>query len=134
MANSLAVEAKIANIGVITNYIDAILPNIEKKIKKRMHIAADEVFSNIVRHGQLSERAIVNVNIAVATDKSNAAITFTDCGVAFNPLEQADLYTAPSSVDDKVHGLGTYILVWTADCVEYRRDCCVNVLTMRFAL
>jgi len=131
-SSSLAVEAKIANISVITDYIDATLPNIDKQTKTRMYIAADEVFSNIVRHGRLSESATVNVGIAV--DKNNAAITFTDCGVVFNPLKQADLYTAPSSADDDVHGLGAFVLVQIADCVEYRRHGNTNILTITFAL
>jgi len=129
---SITIEARIANISIITHFIDTVLPNIDKKIKTRMYIAADEVFSNIVRHGRLPQNAAIDVNIDTTGDK--AVITFTDSGVPFNPLEQGGLYVAPSNANDRIDGLGTFLLAQIADGLEYQRRDETNILTLTFDL
>ena len=83
-----------------------------------LHVIVDEVCSNIVRHSGTSGFA---VDIAIEDDPGEVRVTFTDDGVAYDPLLHADPDTTLPVDKRPIGGLGIMMVKKMADEVSYRR-------------
>jgi anti-sigma regulatory factor (Ser/Thr protein kinase) len=126
--NELIVEAKLENINAVFDFIAEQLKNNPSKIRNKIHIAVDEIFSNIARYAYHAKTGKALVRILVAED---ITVEFEDCGVAYNPLSAKTPDTTLSAEDREVGGLGIFMVKQIMDSVEYRRDGSRNILTIR---
>ena len=88
----LTVEAKIDNIGIVTDFLDEALDAINCPMKAHMQIAValDELFTNIAHYSYAPSTG--NATIRVEPDKDNTSVTITliDSGIPFNPLSRKE--------------------------------------------
>ena len=76
--------------------------------------------ANIASHSGLDSREHVNVSLLLAKDR--LTLEFSDTGIPFNPLTQAD--SAPLGLESEhadVGGLGVHLLQALSDQQHYQR-------------
>jgi serine/threonine-protein kinase RsbW len=99
-----------------------------------LHVALDEVLSNVVRHAAVDQAAI-DVDVTFAMLGRAVEMTVSDGGPAFDPLHVAepDLTVAPE--DRQPGGLGIHLVKQLMHRVEYARAEGRNrlVMTWRFS-
>lgn len=88
-------------------------------------VAVEEIFVNVAHYAYKGETGDVDIEFKI-TDK--ASITFTDAGVAFDPLAKVDPDITASAEDRPIGGLGIYMVKKSMDGVEYNRIDGKNVL------
>ena len=130
--NEITVQATIENVPVVTAFLDEHLEAHDCSMKAQMQIdvAVDEIFSNIVFYAYHPEVGEATVGIEFDDSVPAAILTFSDSGVAYNPLEKDDPDTTLSAEDRQIGGLGIFIVKKTMDKVEYRREDGKNILTV----
>lgn len=124
--NVLRVKPETDELDRVQSYIDKVMSrtDISSLQAKKIHICADEIFSNIVNYGSASA---VTVSCRCVGEK--LTLVFTDDGIAFDPLSAE----APRLGQDMVKsggGLGIYIAGKYADSMDYVRENGKNVLTL----
>jgi anti-sigma regulatory factor (Ser/Thr protein kinase) len=124
----LYIDAKLENMPAVFDFINEQLNDIPSKLKNKIIIAVDEIFSNIARYAYRFKEGRAVVRIEAAEDIS---IEFEDCGVAYNPLLAETPDTTLSAEDREVGGLGIFMVKQIMDSVEYRRDGNKNILTIK---
>ena len=129
----LTLTATLENIAAATAFIDEQLEALDCPMRAQMQIdvAIDELFGNIARYAY--GEAVGEATVRFDFDEANreAAITFSDRGVPFNPLERADPDVSRPAAEREVGGLGIFLVRKTMDGMEYRRENDANVLTIR---
>ena len=107
--------------------LEVALEGVPMKVRVQLMVAADEIFANIVRY---SHATWWSLRVESGERPKSVCLTFTDDGVAFDPLEIRDPDTSLSAQDRAVGGLGILIVKKTMSPVTYRREDGCNVLTM----
>lgn len=84
-------------------------------------LVAEEVVTNIITHGDCA--ADTSIKVCVECRANAVELSFSDAGIAFNPLTDATraelgLDTAAAAIG----GLGVHLLVALTDAQEYRRS------------
>ena len=118
----LNLEASVANIPAVTDFVNAILEELDCPIKAQLQIdvAIDELFSNIAYYAYPDGAGEATVGFDFDPSTGFAAITFTDHGVPFDPLWSADPDTTLGPEERAVGGLGIFLVKKTMDEVSYR--------------
>lgn len=124
--NELRVKPEMDELDRVQSCIDKVMSHtdISSLQAKKIHICADEIFSNIVNYGSASA---VTVSCRCVGEK--LTLVFTDDGIAFDPLSAE----SPRLGQDMVKsdgGLGIYIAGKYADSMDYVRENGKNVLTL----
>ena len=139
MVRSIKVTARRENQIEVTRLIDTFLEETKcpPRVQTKIDIAVDEIFINIASYAYTNtdkpeEDRTVEVSIEDTTlDKVMAAkITFTDSGVAYDPLEKEDPDVDLPIKDRSVGGLGIFIVKKNMDHVAYDRKDDKNVFSM----
>ena len=91
----------------------------------RLHVALDEVLSNIVRHGAAS-----GIDLTFQADGRNAVIVVSDDGPPFDPLSRPTPDVRQALETRVPGGLGVSLVRGLMDDVTYARTD-RNVLTLR---
>ena len=131
----ITLDATIENIPRVTEWMDEALEKVgcAPRPLMQLHVVLDEVFSNIARYAykQRKDRGSVTVRFEYDPETKTAAITFTDHGRPYNPLEKEDPDVTLSAEERKIGGLGVYMTKKIMDEVTYEyKDQC-NRLTIR---
>lgn len=128
----LTVTTDIENLETVMSFIEKELQTIEcsRKAMMQIGIAIDEIFSNISRYAYQGERGSVSVCVEILPDVPAAAITFSDTGVPFNPLEVKEPNVSGKASERKVGGLGIYIVKKTMDGIRYDYKDGRNILSI----
>ena len=94
-----------------------------------LHVALDEILSNIVRHSQTGPKAgWIDVTIERRGDAVD--MTVTDDGPAFDPLQLPEPDVTARIEERQPGGLGVHLVRKLIDRVEYTRAGGRNRLTM----
>ncbi len=94
----------------------------------KLGLVSDEIFSNIVKYS-LAEHASVHL----CRDDSGYALTFTNDGPEFNPLEEShENLSLPLDERKEEGGLGLFIVEKLADEFSYSYQGGQNITTIRF--
>ena len=129
----LTLDATIANIDVVTDFVNAELDALDCPIKAQTQIdvAIDELFSNIAHYAYDSEGGTATVRIESEKDPLCVAITFLDQGKPYNPLQKEDPDVSLAVEDRPIGGLGIFIVKKTMDAISYERRDGRNILTIK---
>lgn len=85
-----------------------------------VHVALDEILSNIVRHGGGSGRA-PDIEVTFAVTDDAVQVTIVDDGPEFDPLQAPEPDLSSRLEDRKPGGLGVHLVKRLMDRVEYAR-------------
>ena len=129
----ITVKSTIENIEIVTEFVEQQLEATDCPMKAQMliAIAIDEIFSNIAHYAYTPEVGDVTVSVKVSETPGFIAITFSDSGVPYNPLEQEDPDTELSAEDRKIGGLGVFITKNIIDEADYIYEDGRNKLTIK---
>ena len=92
-----------------------------------LHVILDEICSNIVRYSGASG---FEVDIELTDSPPGVKISFTDDGVAYDPLSHADPDTTLSAEERPIGGLGIMMVRKMSTSVSYIRSHNRNILTV----
>lgn len=112
----------------IAGFVEQTLEELEcpMKIQTTMLIITDEIFSNLVYYSQATE-----VTVKVGMETGVYAITFTDNGIPYNPLEAKTPDITLSAEERSIGGLGMHIVKKMADEVTYQYEDAKNILNVK---
>lgn len=121
----IRVEAELKNLGTVQSLIleNRLIPD---RLKKKLCLAAEEIFVNICSYAYEEEKGSVEISLEV-TDE--VQMKFCDSGKPFNPLENTvdiDGY----DIDTQIGGLGRQIAFDLADKTDYEYRDNKNILTI----
>ena len=129
---SIELGASIENVEKVTAFVEEALESVNAPVKvvTQIDVAIDEIFSNIANYAYGSATGKARVAFKPNKEKTEITLTFTDWGMAFNPLERETPDTTSSAEDKAIGGLGIFIVRKTMDDVIYERKDGKNILTL----
>ncbi len=126
----LFIEAKIENIGAVSDFVGTQIVNCNAKTKNEIMLAIDEIFSNIANYAYSAKTGYVTVRTTVDDD---ITIEFEDSGIAYNPLLSAEPNITLPAHERNIGGLGIFMVKKIMDSMEYRREGNKNILAIKKA-
>lgn len=102
---------------------------IPEDMKFKVHLCVEEVEENILCYSGSTW-----VEVEVENDGKQLGISFSDGGVAFDPLAKPDPDINATLEQREIGGLGIFICKQMMDVVEYERKGNKNVLKMKIAV
>lgn len=129
----LTVEAVVDNLGKVTTFVDEKLEEVEcpAKVKIKINIAIDEIFSNIAHYAYCPKTGMVTVQVEVLKEPLTACITFIDQGIPYNPLSIPAPDISLPMEERQIGGLGIYLVRKIMDDVSYEYREGENILTIK---
>ena len=129
MNKTICINNNLSDIDLITAFLAEYTSahKISDEIHNELRLVAEETFVNIVSYA-FSNAEIHTIDIELYCNKSKISITFSDTGIAFNPLtdHQADL----DHDDHSEGGMGIPLIKSLTDHQEYNRIEQRNVFTL----
>ena len=110
-----------------TEDLAAALKSVPTKARTQLQIAADEIFSNIVRYSGATGWTL---SVELTHHPDGVRLVLTDDGKPFDPLVHRDPDTTLCAEDREIGGLGILIVKKTMSPVTYKRRNGRNILTM----
>jgi len=118
------VNGKIMDIGMTCEW--------SQKLLIEVQLAVEELMLNVFSHGSNGEGTCARLDI-ISSGK-NVAITITDNGVPFNPVDDSPEPDIDAGLEDrKIGGLGVHLVKTLAEELSYRREDGHNILTIRMS-
>jgi len=129
----ITVEAKVESLESVTAFLDRELGslNCPALAKGQINVAVDEIFGNIAHYAYGEGTGEATIRLEVSPDRSEVAITFTDSGLPFNPLEAKKPDVTLPAKERKKGGLGIYLVKKTMNDVTYEYKDGKNNLTIK---
>lgn len=126
-------SAVIDNLSSLLEWIKKQLGHqVDAKRLKKIELASEEVFVNIIHHGYKGQ--IGKIEVHVQCLPTSIEITFADNGPPFNPLETKKVDHSIPIEEMEVGGLGIHLIKQLIDEVRYQRTRNQNVLTLTILL
>ncbi|MBR2552095.1 MAG: SpoIIE family protein phosphatase [Erysipelotrichaceae bacterium] len=128
----ITVEAKIDNVGPVTDFIDEQLEKLDCPFKARTQIdvAIDEIFSNIAKYAYPQGNGKATVRFEPQSDPRGACIWFIDEGIPYDPLSAETPDVSLPAEERDVGGLGIFLVRKTMDDVRYEYKDGKNILCL----
>ncbi len=132
-AKEMTVEATVANIPAVTDFVNEELEKLDCPLKAQtqIDIAIDELFGNIAHYAYDPATGPATVRVEVEEDPLAVAITFIDNGKPYDPLAADDPDVTLAADERKVGGLGVFLVKKTMDAVTYEYKDGKNILTIK---
>ncbi len=117
-----------AEIGALPDALAAIAGfaaahRLDPRISHAMELVADEIISNVIRHGRTPSGRAPRIRCAAEANATAASIVFLDDAAKFDPLTDAPAPDLDASVEERrIGGLGAFIVQQLTDDCVYRRD------------
>lgn len=129
----LTIDATLANIPVVTDFVGEQLELLEcpMKVQIQISIAIDELFSNIARYAYNPKTGSATVQVEVSENPMAVIITFIDEGKPYDPLAKEDPDITLSAEEREVGGLGIYMVKKSMDDVVYEYKDGRNILKIK---
>ncbi len=126
----LNLEAAVANISTVTDFVNAILEELDCPMKAQLQIdvVIDELFSNIARYAYAPGTGPATVRVETEEDPRAVILTFIDRGTPFDPLAAEDPDITAPAEERSIGGLGVFLVKKTMDDVRYERRDGQNIL------
>ena len=98
---------------------------------KKTDIVFDEILSNISKYSYKDSPGTIDIYCDYQTDSKTLFFKFIDSGIAFNPLNVAEVDTTVSIEKRQSGGLGIFIVKCIMDDIKYKRYLNKNILTLK---
>lgn len=123
---------QLSELGRLRAKVDGFAENLGLNAKQvfEMHLALEEIFTNIISHG-FKDDAAHDIRFAIKKDRDALVIRVEDDGVPFNPVKAGKPDTRCPLEERKVGGLGVHLVRRFAQDMNYVRKKRKNVLTIR---
>jgi anti-sigma regulatory factor (Ser/Thr protein kinase) len=100
----------------------AIEAGLDEKAAYRLHLAVDEIATNIIAHGYASESIDGVLELWIEIDEERLIVCIEDTGLSYDPTK----YQRPDDLDlppdqRPVGGLGVYLTLRSVDRFSYER-------------
>lgn len=127
---TLIIEASNDNLYTVNEFIDSFLENegCSLKTQTQIDLCVEEIFVNIANYAYGEGKG--NAEISVENNDGKVTITFTDSGIAYNPLEKSDPDTTLSADERQIGGLGIFLVKKNMDSVSYEYKDNKNIFSM----
>jgi anti-sigma regulatory factor (Ser/Thr protein kinase) len=120
----LKVKASDENMQTVNDFIHSVIPSeCDEMILNQIDLAVEEIFVNIAHYSGSAE-AIIKCSL----ESNKLEISFSDNGIAFNPLARPDPDLSLSAEERKIGGLGIYLTKKFMDTVSYEYKDGMNCL------
>lgn len=126
--DELTVKAKLEHMDAVQAFISVRLANAPPKLRNKISIAVDEIFSNIAVYAYGGGEGEVTVRVQA---DGGVVLEFEDCGTAYNPLAAEEPDVSLSAEEREIGGLGIFLVKNIMDSAEYRREGGKNILTVK---
>ncbi len=129
----LTLEAAVENLDKVLAFVNAELERADcaAKTQMQLELAVEEIFVNIASYAYAPGTGTATVRVEVTDDPPEAAVTFLDSGVPYDPLQREDPDVTLPAEDREAGGLGIFITRNVMDEVSYAYTDGQNVLTLR---
>lgn len=129
----MTLEATVANIPVVTEFVNKELEALKCPVRAQMQIdiAIDELFGNIAQYAYDPLTGPATVRVEVDDEPMAVIITFIDHGKPYDPLAGKDPDITLNAEDRKVGGLGVFLVKKTMDEITYEYKNGQNILRIR---
>lgn len=129
MNKTICISNNLSDIDRISAFLaEYIAANkISDEIYSELRLVAEEIFANIVSYA-FSGTEIHSINIELCCSENTVSITFSDKGIAFNPL--TDYQVNLDNNDYSEGGMGITLIKSLTDHQEYNRIEQRNVFTL----
>lgn len=120
-------------MGDVLSFVESLLDEAGcgRKEKKQISMAVEEIFVNITSYAYPPEATDGKIKIRMETHQQSVAVTISDTGVPYNPLDRPDPDLA-MGVEDRQHGgFGIFLVKNAMDDLTYVRQGNQNVMTVR---
>ncbi|MBR5165866.1 MAG: ATP-binding protein [Ruminococcus sp.] len=129
----LVLGAKTENLDTVLETLGEELDSADCPMKTRfqLEVAVEELFVNVANYAYAPNEGDVTVRIDVSQEPAGVTVTLIDSGVPFDPLAKPDPNVANTLEDQKIGGLGIFMVKKSMDEVtyDYREGC--NILTIK---
>ena len=128
----LTIEAKVANLQQVLDFVDENLKSMRcpMKILMQIDVAVEEIFVNVASYAYAPNTGSVTVQMELQEHPRTVVITFIDSGIPYNPLAKEDPDVTLSAEERAIGGLGIYMVKKSMDKMEYEYTDQKNVLKM----
>ena len=129
----LSLEAAVANISTVTDFVNAILEELDCPMKAQLQIdvAIDELFSNIAKYAYAPGTGPATVRVETEEDPRAVILTFIDRGKRYDPLSAREPDLSLDLAQRPVGGLGIFLVRKTMDNVSYEYRDGRNILRIK---
>ena len=128
----LTLEAKVANLQQVLDFVDENLKSMRcpMKILMQIDVAVEEIFVNVASYAYAPDTGSVTIRMDLQENPRSVVFTFIDSGVPYNPLAKADPDVTLSAEERAIGGLGIYMVKKSMDKMEYEYTDQQNILKM----
>ena len=128
----LTLEAKVANLQQVLDFVDENLTSMRcpMKILMQIDVAVEEIFVNVASYAYTPNTGSVTIRMDLLEKPRAVVITFIDSGIPYNPLAKEDPDVSLSAEERSIGGLGIFMVKKTMDKMEYEYTDQKNVLKM----
>ena len=128
----LTIEAKVANLQQVLDFVDENLKSMRcpMKILMQIDVAVEEIYVNVASYAYAPNTGSVTIRMDLQEHPRTVVITFIDSGIPYNPLAKEDPDVTLSAEDRAIGGLGIYMVKKSMDKMEYEYKDKQNILKM----
>ena len=130
--NSITVPAIDDGPEIVTEFVrdELSLHDCSAKALYQIEVAIEEIMVNIASYAQLSEGDSVEIRCDILEDPLRVELQFLDSGIPFDPLASDDPDLSPEALQERVGGLGIFLVKQMMDSVSYVYEDGKNTLTI----
>ena len=128
----LTLEAKVANLQQVLDFVDENLKSMRcpMKILMQIDVAVEEIYVNVASYAYAPNTGDVTIRMELQEKPRAVVITFIDSGIPYNPLAKEDPDVSLSAEERSIGGLGIFMVKKTMDKMEYEYTDKQNILKM----
>ena len=128
----LTIDAKVENLHHVTGLVEELLEELgcSMSFQLQFTVAVEEMFVNIASYAYGDKTGKAVIQLELTEDPKGICITFTDFGVAFDPLKRQEPDVTLPASKRAVGGLGIFMARKNTDQMDYRYEDGKNILTM----
>ena len=129
--NSITTYPELKSVSLVNEFLSRQIAQweIPHKSANKMQIAADEIYSNIMRYSGAD-----TATVSCRKDGSVITLTFSDNGVPFDPTQVKEPDTTLRAEEREIGGLGIHMVRKSVSSMTYERKAGTNNLTLTFHL
>ena len=129
----LEVIARLDNLNKVMAFVDETLENegCSLRVQMQIDVAVEEIFVNIAQYAYGQGEGNVTVRIDTESVPGQAAITFIDGGIPFDPLKVREPDVTLAADQREIGGLGIFMVRKSMDDVKYEYADKKNTLILK---